>query len=246
MKLHKLYVAFAYLICFCTAGAMEEKADILRAAGNGKAKRVKLLLTKDPNLVNAQNEWKWTPLHRASRWGHTETAALLLQYNADVNAKDDDKLTPLHMAAWEGHTETAALLLQHKADVNAQNEWKWTPTPLHMASYWDHPEMVQLLLSYGAIPYSPINLFEKFSRFSKLYAQGHQTFINKVRKERDEVFWILYSIERKEGNKGVRVPRELCYKIASLAFSGIQEWHQFKKAHPEIAALANTQEEGLS
>ncbi len=208
MKLHKLYVAFVCLICFCTAAAMEESMDILHAAGNGKTKRVKLLLTNNPDLVNVQDNFGWTPLHMASSGGDTKIAALLLQDKADVNAQDNFGWTSLHMASCSGHTETA-----------------------------------KLLLSYGAIPYSPINLFERYFWFSKLYAQGHQAFINKVKKEREKVFLILYSIERKEGNKGVELPRELCNKIAALAFSGIKEWHQFKKAHPEIAALADAQEE---
>ncbi len=207
MRPHKLYVAFAYLVCFCTAGAMEEGWDIFQAARKGDTKRVKLLLTDNPDLVDVQDNFGWTPLQRASSGGHTETAELLLR---------------------------------HKADVNAQDKWKWAP--LLTTSWRGHPKTAELLLSYGAIPYRPINLFERFSRFSKIYAQGHQAFINRVRKEREKVFLILYSIERKGGNKGVELPRELCYRIASLAFSGIKEWAQFKKAHPDVAALADAQE----
>ena len=272
MKLHKLHFAFACLVCFCRAAAMEER-EILQAAGNGKTKQVSKLLTKDPNLVNVQDDDERTPLHLASAEGHTETAEHLLRHKADVNAKDDDKLTPLHEASWRGHTETAKLLLQHKAVVNAQDFDEWTPlhlasaeghtdtaklllqhkavvnaqdfderTPLHLASAEGHTDTAKLLLSYGAIPYFPINLFERFSSFSKLYAQGHQAFINKVKKEREKVFWILYSIEYKKGGERIMLPAELCDKIVELAFSGIQEWHQFKKAHPEIAELADAQE----
>ncbi len=245
MRPHKLHFVFAYLACFCTAAAMEEGVDILQAARKGDTKRVKLLLTDNPDLVNVQNCCNnWTPLHKSSFWGHTGTARLLLEHNADVDAKNDEKRTPLHKASTWGRTETAKLLLQYKADVNVQDDDG--RTPLHYASCNGHPKTAELLLSYGAIPYRPINLFEKFSRFSKLYVQGHQAFINKVKKEREKVFLILYSIERKEGNKGVELPRELCNRIASLAFSGIKEWAQFKKAHPDVAALADTQEGGLS
>ncbi len=244
MKLYRVHFAFACLICVCTAAAMEEKTDVLRAAWDGKTKQVSTLLTNNPDLVNVQDVDGWTPLYVASWHRKTETAAVLLKHKADVNAQNKYKQTSLHRASFWGRTEIAELLLQHKADVNAQDVDGWTP--LYGASRWDHPKTAELLLSYGAIPYRPINLFENFSRFSKLYAQGHQAFINKARKEREKVFLILYSIERKEGNKGVWLPRELCYKIVALAFSGIQEWHQFKKAHPEIAALSNTQEGKLS
>ncbi len=162
-----------------------------------------------------------------------------------MNGQNKWKTTPLYVASSGGHTETAELLLQHKADVNVQNKNKLTP--LYVASSWgDHTETAKLLLSYGAIPYSPINLFERFSYFSKLYAQGHQAFINKVRKERDKVFLILYSIEYKKSGERIMLPAELCDKIVELAFSGIQEWHQFKEAHPDIAELANAQEGKIS
>ena len=173
--------------------------------------------------------------------GDTKQVKLLLIANFELaNAQGFLQWTPLHTASSRGHTDTAKLLLDHKANVNAKGCDKWTP--LHYASYWDRTETAALLLSYGAIPYSPINLFEEFSRFSKLYAQGHQAFINKVKKERDEVFWILYSIEYKKGGGRIMLPAELCDKIVELAFSGIKEWQQFKEAHPEIAELADTQE----
>ncbi len=283
MKLHTLHFVFVCLGYFCMAAAMSNSQDIFEAVRVGVEEQVLKLLNGNSGLVNARNNSKWTPLHKASWWGHTETVKLLLDHEADVNAQNWENETPLHKASCEGHTDTASLLLDRGANVNAQNNSKWTPlhtasceghtdiarflldrganvnirnnckqTPLHLASFvhlafcGGRTETAKLLLSYGAIPYSPINLFEKFSRFSKLYAQGHQAFINKVKKERDKVFLILYSIERKEGNKGLRLPHELCYKIASLAFSGIQEWAQFKKAHPEIAALADAQEAKIS
>ena len=46
-----------------------------------------------------------TALHEASRHGHREVAAMLLQRNADANKPCGSGLLPLHTAAEHGHQE---------------------------------------------------------------------------------------------------------------------------------------------
>ena len=46
-----------------------------------------------------------TALHEASRHGHREAAAMLLQRNADANKPCGSGLLPLHTAAEHGHQE---------------------------------------------------------------------------------------------------------------------------------------------
>jgi ankyrin repeat protein len=48
--------------------------------------------------VNAQDKYKWTPLHYAAMNNRIETAKMLIEAGADVNAKDKYKWTPLHYA----------------------------------------------------------------------------------------------------------------------------------------------------
>jgi ankyrin repeat protein len=61
-----------------------------------------------------------TPLHLASKYGHTQLMQLLLQHGAGVIAANRIyKMTPLHMAAKEGQRGSAEALVQAGADVNA-------------------------------------------------------------------------------------------------------------------------------
>ena len=46
-----------------------------------------------------------TALHEASRHGHREAAAMLLERNADANKPCGSGLLPLHTAAEHGHQE---------------------------------------------------------------------------------------------------------------------------------------------
>ena len=56
---------------------------------------------------------KWTPLHYASYYGHTETSKILLENQAAVDPLDEWKKTPLHLAAFNGQTNNAKLLVDH-------------------------------------------------------------------------------------------------------------------------------------
>eukprot|EP01051_Picozoa_sp_SAG22_P019458 SAG22_NODE_3598_length_1624_cov_3.426230_1_plen_56_part_00 len=52
---------------------------------------------------------------RAAMNGHTETARLLLEAEAEVNAKDNSGRTALFWAEVRNHPEVAALLRRHGA-----------------------------------------------------------------------------------------------------------------------------------
>merc|ERR1711977_557553 len=75
-----------------------------------------------------------TPLHLASKNGHTEVARLLIEKGAPLDAKNFrvDGDTPLHLASKNGHTDVAKLLIEKGAEVDATN--KMGRTPLHLAS----------------------------------------------------------------------------------------------------------------
>ena len=67
--------------------------------------------------LEAKNNYGYMPLHRASRWGHTEIAKLLIEAGADVQVKDNFGDTPLHKASRWGHTEIAKLLIEAGATI---------------------------------------------------------------------------------------------------------------------------------
>ncbi len=240
------------LIIFNSFGSLYAM-DIWPAVRNGNTQKVEQLIQQDNTLVNTRGYFNKTPLHNASVFGHTEIAALLLQHKADVNAQNRWQQTPLHEASKKGHTkstETAALLLQHKANVNAQDDYKWTP--LHYASTWSPTETIKLLLSYGATPHKPINLFAEYEKYSQTYAQRYESWICKTFVSRKIIVTLLSLIGRKIK---VPLPKDMRNLIASYAISDqerereessqnsnhqdpVQEWEQFKKNNPNIAALA--------
>ena len=111
-----------------------------------------------------------TALLYATREGHHETAAALLDAGADINQVGaGDRTSPLLMAAIHGHYDLALLLLDRGADPNIRNtsgdqplfatiETRWAPATFYPAQHhWmeqeaTHLDLVKALLDGGADP----------------------------------------------------------------------------------------------
>ncbi|CAM0874120.1 unnamed protein product [Alopecurus aequalis] len=119
------------------------------AAANGRT-HVCRYLVQDLGLpVDFLSDSGETPLVLAATFGHTATAAYLLERGAGPRAPDSDGETPLHWAAYNGDRELAMLLLYKGADVGAANP---RGTPLHVAAARAHSDVVGVLLRHGADP----------------------------------------------------------------------------------------------
>jgi len=59
-----------------------------------------------------------TPLHCASRSGHSAVVQMLINHEAQLTSKTKNGLSPLHMAAQGDHVDCAALLLHHGAPID--------------------------------------------------------------------------------------------------------------------------------
>ncbi|XP_047065021.1 ankyrin-1-like [Lolium rigidum] len=119
------------------------------AAANGRAHVCRYLIQDLGFPVDAPSSSGETPLLLAATFGHTETAAHLLERGASPCAPDTDGETPLHWAAYNGDRELAMLLLHRGADAGAANP---RGTPLHVAAERAHPDVVSVLLRQGADP----------------------------------------------------------------------------------------------
>ncbi|KAM0867793.1 hypothetical protein ACQ4PT_041747 [Festuca glaucescens] len=117
------------------------------AAANGRAHVCRYLIQDLGFPVDAPSSSGETPLLLAATFGHTETAAYLLERGATPRAPDSDGETPLHWAAYNGDRELAMLLLHRGADAGAANP---RGTPLHVAAERAHPDVVSILLRQGA------------------------------------------------------------------------------------------------
>ena len=91
------------------------------AAEVGDIKRLKALLDKDPDLINAKDDSGIQPLHMAAWEGQDEAVTL------NIAARDSGDWTALHFAARDGHTATCRLLLERGADRSARNDVSRTP-----------------------------------------------------------------------------------------------------------------------
>jgi len=95
-------------------------ANIHNAAEKGNFEKVNFILTKKPQLVNAQDNMNETPLHKAANNSHEEVVKLLFAKGADVYAKSNKGHSPLHRAAG-GTKEVVKILLVGGAEVNAES-----------------------------------------------------------------------------------------------------------------------------
>jgi ankyrin repeat protein len=108
--------------------------------------------------VNAADEReRLTPLHHASKAGHTDIVqALFQQPSLEINAQDRFGWTALTHAVRNRHNDIVKALLQHSdLDVNHLDEWG--RTPLTYAVEQGDAEIVQLLLDHNSsIPASRV------------------------------------------------------------------------------------------
>lgn len=131
--------------------------DIHDSAAAGDVDKIKTLLAKNPDLVNARDDKRGnTPLHCAAIWGKTGALKVLLANKADVNAKDNEYgNTPLHWAASIGSKNMVALLLANNADVNAMANGGGTP--LSMAEKNGRNDIAEILRQHGGLNVSAEN-----------------------------------------------------------------------------------------
>ncbi|MBI3985289.1 MAG: ankyrin repeat domain-containing protein [Lentisphaerae bacterium] len=124
----------------------------IAAAKQGRLATMAALLKSRPELVNARDKKKLTPLHWAVLNRHANMVDFLLDHGANVNATDKYGMTPLHMAALWNLTDIAGRLLRTGAnpDLKGIRYNSILVTPLHEAAAAGHPAMIDLLADNGA------------------------------------------------------------------------------------------------
>ncbi len=135
------------LLLSVSAGCTGRK-PIHKAARKGDLEKVKRIIDRDPNQINAQDLLKMTPLYLASMKGHTEVVEFLLEHGADIELGNDLNERPLAKAAKFGHYDTVKVLLEHGATANCRD--KFGRAPLHDAAMWSGRDIIDILISYGA------------------------------------------------------------------------------------------------
>ena len=120
---------------------------VLRAqATSGHLSTVKWLLDKK---ISPNNVRDFSALANATRMGHREIMAALLEAKADPNWQDPNEgVSVLMHAVDKDFVEGAQMLLDAGADVVTRNRADWTA--LHVAAQQDAQKCMELLLNRGA------------------------------------------------------------------------------------------------
>lgn len=126
--------------------------NIFEAAAVGASGRVRELVERQSELVNAVAPDGFQPLGLAAFFGHEDVAAYLVEQGAAVDAPSHNgqRVRPLHSATAGRHLTIVRLLLEHGADVNARQNSGFVP--LHNAAQNGQTAMIELLLAHGADP----------------------------------------------------------------------------------------------
>ncbi|KAJ1525246.1 hypothetical protein ONE63_010071 [Megalurothrips usitatus] len=123
--------------------------DIFHWCREGNAMQVRVWLDDTEHDMNQGDDHGFSPLHWASKEGHSKIAELLIQRGARINATNRGDDTPLHLAAAHGHREIVHMLLRNKADINFTNEHG--NSPLHYACFWGWQTLAEELVAQGAL-----------------------------------------------------------------------------------------------
>ena len=109
----------------------------IRAAIDGDNMKMASLLEEgaDPDYVEPLE--RKTPLHFAAKYGHAQTALILLAYGAEVSHVDAiEGKSPLVLASRYGNLQVARTLLDHGADPEAQSHWSWSNCGIRSLLHW--------------------------------------------------------------------------------------------------------------
>lgn len=128
----------------------DKKSALHFAAQYGRVNTCHRLLESitDSRLLNEGDEQGLTPLHLASREGHTKVVELLLRKGALFHC-DYRSWTCLHHAAYSGYTQTMEILLSTNPKLLDKTDEDGN-TALHIAAREGHMAAVKLLLNRGA------------------------------------------------------------------------------------------------
>jgi hypothetical protein len=122
--------------------------DIFKAINDGDLEKVKSMLEKDKELLEAKDSGGWDLLHLSAFRGHEKIVKYLLSLGMNVNSENQRGFTPLLLAAFQGHQDVVELLLDHGADINKKDQRG--AIPLKYIVDQGNTKMADFLLSKGA------------------------------------------------------------------------------------------------
>jgi glyoxylase-like metal-dependent hydrolase (beta-lactamase superfamily II) len=145
----KKRAAVIMLLCLAASAGAQE---LLEAVKTGDLDKVRLIVERNPGIVNVPNQNGETILFAAIMPdGRAEIVEYLISKDANVNHMNNLYVAPLHLACRRGlPLEIVRLLVEHGADVNAAS--KYQGRPLDIAYERADEPVIRYLASKGAVP----------------------------------------------------------------------------------------------
>lgn len=141
MKYFLLFIVFNGFVGF------SQENSFFNIARRGSVEEAKILVAKNPEVVNKPNEHGFSPLILACYSGNESMVAFLLNSSADLNYVSQEG-TALMGATVKGNERLVALLLKNGADTNLTNQSGITA--LMYAVQFRNFEIIKLLLKHKA------------------------------------------------------------------------------------------------
>ena len=136
-----------YLFLVVISVTQSYSQEIFRAVMRGDLDKTIILLEAHPEWAKATSWGGWTPLHRASQFGHGDIVDLLISKGSLLEARTDLGMTPLYAAIVGQKSDVVKQLIDRGADIFAvRNDGE---TLLHIAAAIGQKDIVELLISKG-------------------------------------------------------------------------------------------------
>jgi ankyrin repeat protein len=199
--------------------------ELLNASRNGNLEGVQRLI-KEGASVEAKNDYGWSPLLLAAKYGQDAMCKLLINKNASVEAKDNYGRTPLLLAANYGYKAVCRLLIENKASVQVKNNNG--STPLHWAAFESHEAVCRLLIENKASVEAKNN--DGLTPLERAACNGREGIcrllidiqVERARKNKAAIVIFLGIVRKRSRNLPCHMHYDVAKIIACQAFETVQ------------------------
>ncbi|UFH33664.1 ankyrin repeat domain-containing protein [Chryseobacterium sp. C-71] len=173
----KLIVFIMFFLSLSFVSAQEKAKSVFDIAKSGTLEELKVLMKKNPDVINETNEQKYSPLILACYRGNMEVVDFLIDNVKDINY-NSPMGTALMGVVFKGDLKLAQKLLDNKSDINKADSQG--TTPLIFAAKLGNVDMVKLLIKYKAEK----SIIDKEGKTAFEYAvfSKNQELINQLKK----------------------------------------------------------------